>query len=168
MVIARQRIVRLIYANVVWSTTTSEANHLLSLSPSEFVSALNLHLRQGPNVNPSLLPESDASHQPSSVPALFSTIAREFDSLLRTTNTALTMGTWTESPSRNYFRMPPKSIRVVGSIFGFDLSMSHVMMTSSLIISTEEGLTAEGTHSPTSGIGWGCKRTQCIQWQDKG
>ena len=125
-----------IYANVVWSTTTSEANHLLSLSPSEFVSALNLHLRQGPNVNPSLLPESDASHQPSSVPALFSTIAREFDSLLRTTNTALTMGTWTESPSRNYFRMPPKSIRVVGSIFGFDLSMSHVMMTSSLISST--------------------------------
>lgn len=63
-----------IYANVVWSTTTSEANHLLSLSPSEFVSALNLHLRQGPNVNPSLFyQESDASRQPSSVPALFST-----------------------------------------------------------------------------------------------
>lgn len=136
-----------IYANVVWSTTTSEANHLLSLTPSEFISALNLHLRQGPNVNPSLLPESDASHQPSSVPTLFSTIAREFDSLLRTTNTALTMGTWAESPSRNYFRMPPKSIRVVGSIVGFDLSMSHLMMTSSLSSSTK-GTYGGGYTSP--------------------
>jgi ubiquinone biosynthesis monooxygenase Coq6 len=136
------------YANVVWSTTTSEANYLLSLSPSEFISALNLHLRQGPNVNPSLLPDSNASNQPSSVPALFSTIAKEVDSLLRTTNTALTMGTWTESPSRNYFRMPPKSIRVVGSIFGFDLSMSHVMMTSSLSSSSTGGTYGGGYTSP--------------------
>ncbi|KAL3776137.1 hypothetical protein ACHAW5_003255 [Stephanodiscus triporus] len=118
-----------VYANVVWSTTLSEANHLLTLSPSEFTSALNRHLRQGPNVNPSLLPDSNRGIPPPTVP-LFSAIAEEVDSLLRTANTALTMGTWTESPSRNHFRMPPRSVRVVGPIMGFDLAMSHVMMTS--------------------------------------
>jgi ubiquinone biosynthesis monooxygenase Coq6 len=110
-----------IYANVVWSTTHSEADYLLSLSPSEFTSVLNHHLCQGPNVNPSLLPNSNQD-----IP-LFTTIAKEMDSLLRTANTALTMGTWTESPSRNYFRTPPKSIGVVSPILGFDLTMSHVV-----------------------------------------
>ena len=44
-------------------------------SPSEYsFLPVNLHLRQGPNVNPSLFyQESDASRQPSSVPTLFST-----------------------------------------------------------------------------------------------
>jgi len=37
------------------------------------------------------------------------------------------MGTWTESPSRNYFRTPPKSIGIVSPILGFDLTMSHVV-----------------------------------------
>ncbi|KAL7534060.1 hypothetical protein ACHAXR_005610 [Thalassiosira sp. AJA248-18] len=125
-----------IYANVVWSTTPSEANYLLSLSPKEFTSTLNHHLCQGPNVNPSLLPPPDStttqggSILPSIIP-LVSTIAKEMDSLLRTANTALTMGTWTESPSRNYFRMPPKSVGVVSPILGFDLTMSHVTTTSS-------------------------------------
>ncbi|EED96243.1 ubiquinone biosynthesis monooxgenase [Thalassiosira pseudonana CCMP1335] len=85
-----------IYANVVWSTIPSEANYLLSLSPSDFISVLNDHLCQ-------------------------------VDSLLRTANTALTMGTWTESASRNYFRMPPRSVNVAGPILGFDLSLSHVV-----------------------------------------
>ena len=110
-----------IYANVVWSTTPSEANYLLSLTPSEFTTVLNNHLCHGPNVNPSLLP-NDAPSIP-----FVSTIAKEVDSLLRTANTALTMGTWTEAPTRNYFRMPPKSIGVVGPILGFDLTMSHVV-----------------------------------------
>ena len=114
-----------IYANVVWSTTPSEANYLLSLSPTEFTSVLNQHLCQGPNVNSSILSSSTNGNSLPSIP-LLSTIAREADSLLRTANTALTMGTWTESPSRNYFRMPPKSIGVIGPILGFDLSMSHV------------------------------------------
>jgi len=115
---------RPVYANVVWSTTPSEADYLLSLSPSDFTSILNHHLRHGPNVNPTLLP--DANQGIPSIP-LFTTIAKEMDSLLRTANTALTMGTWTESPSRNYFRMPPKSVGVVGTLLGFDLTMSHVV-----------------------------------------
>eukprot|EP00985_Skeletonema_marinoi_P020746 scaffold12409_cov123-Skeletonema_marinoi.AAC.1 len=112
-----------IYANVVWSTTPSEANHLLSLSGTEFITTLNHHLCQGPNVNPPLLGNNNRGmpHIP-----IIGTIAKEMDSLLRTANTALTMGTWTESPSRNYFRMPPASARVVGPIMGFDLKLSHV------------------------------------------
>lgn len=113
-----------IYANVVWSTTPSEANHLLSLSHSEFITTLNHHLCQGPNVNPSLLSNNNNSGIPN-IP-IVGTIAKEMDSLLRTANTALTMGTWTESPSRNYFRMPPLSAKVVGPIIGFDLKLSHV------------------------------------------
>lgn len=109
------------YANVVWSTTLSEANRLLALSPSEFLSNLNQHLRQGPNVNPSILPDIFSSNIP-----LVSTFVNELDSLLRTANSAITMGMWTESPSRNYFRLPPKSIGVVSPIMGFDLGMSHV------------------------------------------
>lgn len=112
-----------VYANVVWSTTPSEANYLLSLSPSEFTTILNNHLCHGPNVNPSLLPPNDSGIP--SIP-LVSTIAKEVDSLLRTANTALTMGTWTEAPARNFFRMPPMSLGVVGPILGFDLTMSHV------------------------------------------
>lgn len=111
-----------IYANVVWSTTPSEANHLLSLSHSDFVTTLNHHLCQGPNVNASLL---DNKQTIPNIP-IIGTLAKEMDSLLRTANTALTMGTWTESPSRNYFRMPPRSARVVGPIIGFDLKLSHV------------------------------------------
>lgn len=116
-----------IYANVVWSTTPSEANHLLSLSGSEFITTLNHHLCHGPNVNPSILSSNDdrGGITPHNIP-IISTIAKEMDSLLRTANTALTMGTWTESPSRNYFRMPPASARVVGPIVGFDLKLSHV------------------------------------------
>lgn len=112
-----------IYANVVWSTTPSEANYLLSLSGNEFIATLNDHLCQGPNVNPPLLSNNDSGipHIP-----IFGTIAKEMDSLLRTANTALTMGTWTESPSRNFFRMPPASARVAGPIMGFDLKLSHV------------------------------------------
>lgn len=108
------------YANVVWSTTPSEANHLLSLAPAEFVCILNEHLCQGPNVNPSILSTSDNNG------SIFSRVGKEVDSLLRTANTALTMGTWTESPSRNFFRMPPRSVDVVGPIMGFDLTLSHV------------------------------------------
>ena len=118
-----------IYANVVWSTTTPEADHLLSLSPPEFASVLNRHLRQGPGANPPILPDLDhrgAPPPPPFVPPFFSAIAGELDSLLRTANAALTMGTWTESPSRNYFRMPPRCVRVVGPMMGFDLAMSHV------------------------------------------
>lgn len=113
-----------IYANVVWSTTPSEANYLLSLAPADFVCILNEHLRQGPNVNLSLL--STANNNGS----IFSGIAKEIDSLLRTANTALTMGTWTESPSRNFFRMPPRSVGVVGPLMGFDLTLSHVSSNS--------------------------------------
>eukprot|EP00577_Skeletonema_sp_RCC1716_P007769 CAMPEP_0113384558 /NCGR_PEP_ID=MMETSP0013_2-20120614/6956_1 /TAXON_ID=2843 ORGANISM="Skeletonema costatum, Strain 1716" /NCGR_SAMPLE_ID=MMETSP0013_2 /ASSEMBLY_ACC=CAM_ASM_000158 /LENGTH=608 /DNA_ID=CAMNT_0000267173 /DNA_START=19 /DNA_END=1845 /DNA_ORIENTATION=- /assembly_acc=CAM_ASM_000158 len=113
-----------IYANVVWSTTPSEANHLLSLSGTEFITTLNHHLCQGPNVNPPLLSNNNNRGMPH-IP-IIGTIAKEMDSLLRTANTALTMGTWTESPSRNYFRMPPASARVVGPIMGFDLKLSHV------------------------------------------
>jgi ubiquinone biosynthesis monooxygenase Coq6 len=113
------------YANVVWSTTPSEANHLLSLSPSEFVSTLNHHLCQGPNVNPSLLPNRTSENE-----SFFASAAKEMDSLLRTANTALTMGTWTESPSRNFFRMPPRSVNVVSPILGFDLTLSHVSSSS--------------------------------------
>jgi len=113
-----------IYANVVWSTTPSEANHLLSLSGTEFITTLNHHLCQGPNVNPSLLGNNNSRGMPH-IP-IIDTIAKEIDSLLRTANTALTMGTWTESPSRNFFRMPPMSARVVGPILGFDLKLSHV------------------------------------------
>ena len=111
-----------IYANVVWSTTPSEANHLLSLSHSDFITTLNHHLCQGPNVNASLLSNKQAIPN---IP-IIGTLAKEMDSLLRTANTALTMGTWTESPSRNYFRMPPRTARVVGPIIGFDLKLSHV------------------------------------------
>jgi len=113
-----------IYANVVWSTTPSEANHLLSLSGTEFIKTLNHHLCQGPNVNPPLLSNNNNGGMPH-IP-IIGTIAKEMDSLLRTANTALTMGTWTESPSRNFFRMPPASARVVGPIMGFDLKLSHV------------------------------------------
>lgn len=110
-----------IYANVVWSTTPSEADHLLSLSSSEFVSTLNHHLCQGPNVNPSLLADSALSNG-----SIFTKFAEEMDSLLRTANTAVTMGTWTEAPTRNFFRMPPRSVGVVSPILGFDLTLSHV------------------------------------------
>ena len=113
-----------VYANVVWSTTPSEADYLLSLSPSEFVSTLNHHLCQGPNVNPSILPYSAPGG------SIFTKVAKEMDSLLRTANTALTMGTWTEAPSRNFFRMPPTSIGVVSPILGFDLTLSHVSSSS--------------------------------------
>jgi len=48
------------------------------------------------------------------------------------------------------------------------------MMTSSLISSTEEGLTAEGTTFATSGIGWGCSahnasngRTRVESWHGR-
>jgi ubiquinone biosynthesis monooxygenase Coq6 len=114
-----------IYANVVWSTTPSEADHLLSLSPSEFVSTLNHYLCQGPNVNPSLLPNSVSSNT-----SILTKVAKEIDSLLRTANTALTIGTWTEAPSRNFFRMPPRSVGVVSPILGFDLTLSHVSSSS--------------------------------------
>jgi len=120
-----------IYANVVWSTTTPEADHLLSLSPPEFASALNRHLRLGPGANPPILPDPDhrgAPPPPPFAPPFFSAIAGELDSLLRTANAALTMGTWTESPSRNYFRMPPRCVRVVGPMMGFDLAIAHVAM----------------------------------------
>ena len=76
------------YANVVWSTTPSEANHLLSLSSAEFVNTLNQHLCQGPNVNPSILPDYISNN-----PSVFARVAKEMDSLLRTTNAAFTMGT---------------------------------------------------------------------------
>ena len=112
-----------IYANVVWSTTPSEANYLLSLSGSDFIETLNRHLCQGPNVNPSLF--NDNNNGLPHIP-IIGTVAKEVDSLLRTANTALTMGTWTESPSRNFFRMPPSSAKVVGPIMGFDLKLSHV------------------------------------------
>ncbi|KAL7550682.1 hypothetical protein ACHAWF_015888 [Thalassiosira exigua] len=114
---------RPIYANVVWSTTPSEANYLLSLSASDFVSTLNRRLRQGPNANASLLSGSKADGL--SIPFL-PTVAKEVDSLLRAANAGLTMGTWTESPSRNYFRTPPKSIGVASPVLGFDLAASHV------------------------------------------
>ena len=118
------------YANVVWSTTTPEADHLLSLSPPEFASVLNRHLRQGPGASPPILPDPDhRGAPPPFVPPFFSAIAGELDSLLRTANAALTVGTWTESPSRNYFRMPPRCVRVVGPMMGFDLAMSHVAMS---------------------------------------
>ncbi|KAL3792514.1 hypothetical protein HJC23_008436 [Cyclotella cryptica] len=116
-----------IYANVVWSTTPSEANHLLSLSSSDFVSTLNHYLCQGPNVNPSLLADSTV---PCINGSVFTKLAKEIDSFLRTANTALTMGTWTESPSRNFFRMPPRSVRVASPILGFDLTLSHVLTSS--------------------------------------
>jgi len=109
------------YANVVWSTTASEADHLRSLPPDEFIRALNHHLREGPNVNPPIFPGAG------NLPPVLGTVAREVDSLLRTANTALTMGTWTESPARNFFRMPPESVRVVGPVMGFDLTASHVV-----------------------------------------
>ena len=109
------------YANVVWSTTTSEADHLRSLPPDEFVRALNHHLREGPSVNPPIFSGT------ANFPPVLGAVAREVDSLLRTANTALTMGTWTESPARNFFRMPPESTRVVGPVLGFDLTMSHVV-----------------------------------------
>ncbi|KAL9181262.1 LOW QUALITY PROTEIN: hypothetical protein ACHAXT_010067 [Thalassiosira profunda] len=57
-----------IYANVVWSTTPTEADHLLSLSPVEFTATLNQHLCQGPSVNPSLLPDSEGAP---SIPSAF-------------------------------------------------------------------------------------------------
>lgn len=139
-----------IYANVVWSTTPSEANHLLSLSPPEFTDTLNKHLCQGPNVNPSLLPND------SNIPIPFvSTIAKEVDSLLRTANTALTMGTWTEAPTRNYFRMPPKSIGVVSPILGFDLTMSHVTASSGGYTSPRVALVGDAAHTmhPMAGQG---------------
>lgn len=139
------------YANVVWSTTPSEANHLLSLSPSEFTTTLNKHLCQGPNVNPSLLPND------SNIPSIpfVSTIAKEVDSLLRTANTALTMGTWTEAPTRNYFRMPPKSIGVVSPILGFDLNMSHVTASSGGYTSPRVALVGDAAHTmhPMAGQG---------------
>ena len=109
----------------MWSTTPSEANHLLSLSSAEFVNTLNQHLCQGPNVNPSILPDYISNN-----PSVFARVAKEMDSLLRTTNAAFTMGTWTESPSRNYFRVPPRSKGVVGPIMGFDLTLSHVSHSS--------------------------------------
>ena len=119
---------RPLYANVVWSTLPSEADRLLSLSSSEFVDLLNRHLRQGPSVNPSLLSDSSPpSPVERNLPPPFVVLARETDSLLRTANAAWTMGTWTESPSRNYFRMPPRSTRPVGPLLGFDLSFSHVV-----------------------------------------
>jgi len=140
-----------IYANVVWSTTPSEANHLLSLSPSDFTATLNKHLCQGPNVNPSLLPNN------SNIPSIpfVSTIAKEVDSLLRTANTALTMGTWTEAPTRNYFRMPPKSIGVVSPILGFDLTMSHVTASSGGYTSPRVALVGDAAHTmhPMAGQG---------------
>jgi hypothetical protein len=93
--------------------------------------ALNRHLRQSPGVNPPLLPYSDwGAPLPPPTTLLFSAITGELDSLLRTANVALTIGTWTKSPTRNHFRMLPRSVQVVNLIIGFNLSMSHIAMTS--------------------------------------
>ncbi len=93
--------------------------------------ALNCHLRQSPGVNPLLLPYLDrGAPLPMPTMLLFSAIAGELNSLLCTTNVALTIGTWTESPARDHFRMLPRSVCVVNLIIGFNLSMSHVAMTS--------------------------------------
>eukprot|EP00569_Conticribra_weissflogii_P008403 CAMPEP_0171369000 /NCGR_PEP_ID=MMETSP0879-20121228/7090_1 /TAXON_ID=67004 /ORGANISM="Thalassiosira weissflogii, Strain CCMP1336" /LENGTH=618 /DNA_ID=CAMNT_0011877261 /DNA_START=130 /DNA_END=1986 /DNA_ORIENTATION=- len=142
-----------IYANVVWSTLPSEAKYLLSLSSEEFIAALNEYLCQGPNVNPSLLPDSNQPGGPPAIP-LLSTIVREIDSLLRTANTALTMGTWTEAPTRNFFRMPPRSKKVVGPIMGFDLTMSHVA-TNGGYTSPRVALVGDAAHTmhPMAGQG---------------
>ncbi|KAL7471049.1 hypothetical protein ACHAXS_011325 [Conticribra weissflogii] len=141
------------YANVVWSTLPSEAKYLLSLSSEDFVAALNNQLCQGPNVNPSLLPDSEQTGGPPTIP-LLSTVAREIDSLLRTANTALTMGTWTEAPTRNFFRMPPRSKKVVGPILGFDLTMSHVA-TNGGYTSPRVALVGDAAHTmhPMAGQG---------------
>ncbi len=93
--------------------------------------ALNRHLRQSPGVNPPLLPYLDwGAPLPPPTTLLFSAIAGELNSLLRTANMALTIGMWTKSPAHDHFRMLPRSVRVINLKIGFNLSMSHVVMTS--------------------------------------
>jgi hypothetical protein len=93
--------------------------------------ALNRHLRQSPGVNPPLLPYLDwGAPLPPPTMLLFSAIAGELNSLLRNANVALTIGTWTKSPACDHFRMLPRLVRVVNLIIGFNLFMSHVVMTS--------------------------------------
>ncbi len=99
--------------------------------PPAFASALNHHLCQSPGVNLPLLPYLDrGAPLPPPTTLLFSAIAGELNSLLCTANATLTMGTWTKSPAHDHFRMPPRLVRVVDLIIGFDPSMSHVAMTS--------------------------------------
>ena len=82
-------------------------------------------------MNPPLLSYLDwGAPLPPPTLLLFSAIAGELNSLLRTANVALTIGTWTESPACDHFRMLPGLVHVVNLIIGFNLSMSHVAMTS--------------------------------------
>ncbi len=93
--------------------------------------ALNRHLCQSPGMNPPLLSYLDwGAPLPPPTLLLFSAIAGELNSLLRTANVALTIGTWTESPACDHFRMLPGLVHVVNLIIGFNLFMSHVAMTS--------------------------------------
>ncbi len=119
--------------------------------PPAFASVLSCHLRQSLGVNPPLLPYLDwGALLPPSTMLLFSAIAGELNSLLCTANMALTMGTWTESPARDHFKIPPQLVRVADPIIGFDLSMSYIAMTSAT-----GGLgvcSGEGFLSPTTAL----------------
>mmetsp|Transcript_12925 Transcript_12925/g.19103 ORF Transcript_12925/g.19103 Transcript_12925/m.19103 type:complete len:466 (+) Transcript_12925:2-1399(+) len=105
-----------LYANIVWSTTPSEAQKFQNMSNEEFVTALNNELQKGPTNNPPLIPPSIAS----SLPTPLANLTHGMEMVAQTLNNSITMSQWSE---RKPFQVPPLINKVVGRKFGFDLNL---------------------------------------------
>lgn len=106
------------YANIVWSTTPTEAARLKSLPTDQFLQVLNENLRVGPVRMPPLFPHLTASR------GVLADAVKGLENLMQSVNGGLTMSAWTER--RKGFVVPPEIVAVEGRVFGFDLTLRHV------------------------------------------
>lgn len=116
------------YANIVWSTTPSEAGRLKGLAPGELVREVNDVLQAGPVGSPPLLPPellNDCGDRGGILPGPMAGVARAVDSLVRGANDGLAMSRWSEDPGTHAFRVPPLATTIVGPVLAFDLSLSQ-------------------------------------------
>lgn len=107
------------YANIVWSTTPSEAEELQQLSNEEFINRMNELLQSGPTNTPPLFSEEikNSSFWP------ISQAAQGLEMLSQSINTGLSMSSWTER--QRGFVVPPVITEIVGKRFGFPLNLMH-------------------------------------------
>lgn len=107
------------YANIVWSTTPTEAEELQNISEPEFINRMNELLQCGPINTPPLF--TDETKQ--ATPWPISQAMEGIDLLSKSVNAGLSMSSWTER--QRGFVVPPVITEVVGRRFGFDLNLMH-------------------------------------------
>lgn len=107
------------YANIVWSTTPTEAEELQNMSESKFINKMNELLQCGPINTPPLFRDEIKQATPWPI----SQAMEGIEMLSQTVNTGLSMSSWTER--QRGFVVPPVITEVVGRRFGFDLNLMH-------------------------------------------